>query len=187
MIIRCPEPHIVIGRSLRGGVPTTPRATLGVSHGFNRPKANDIEHLVSAAEPEVAEAIVERIMADGFHHNTDEQPEIPSFHVAIPESINHPWHADSAALAIDMLVEAGRGRLDQMSTDDVRLWMSLARMRDGGIDTEDKALAAMDVADRLQLSLRTPPFLVREFRDRLHMSVYGVKPNLALAHGGIAP
>lgn len=187
MIIRCPEPHIAIGRSLRGGVPASPRVRWDVSYGFNRAKADDIEHLVSADEPEVTEAIVERIMAAGHHHRTDEQPEIPSFHIAIRESINHPWHIDSAALAIDTLVEAGRGRLNQMSTEDVRSWMSLARMRDRGIDTEDKALAAMGVADRLQLSLRVPPFLVREFRDRLHMSVYGVKPNLELAHKRIAP
>lgn len=187
LMIRCPEPHIVIGRNFRGGVPSSPTARHGVPPGFNRAREFDIEHLVSADEAEVAEAILERIIADGYHHHTDEQTEIPFFHVAIPESINHPWHADSAALAIDMLVEAGRGRLDQMSTDDVRLWMLLAKMRDTGIDTEHKALEAMSVADRLQLSLRAPPFLVREFRDRLHMSVYGVRPNLELAHGGIAP
>jgi hypothetical protein len=187
LMIRCPEPHIVIGRSLRGGVPTSPRVRWGASYGFKLPKADDIEHLVSAGEPAVAEAILGRILVDGYHHDTQEQTATPSFHIAIPESIVHPWHADSAALAIEMLVVAGRGRLDQMSTDDIRLWMSLAKMRDRGIDTEEKALAAMDVADRLQLSLRVPPFLVREFRDRLHMSVYGVKPHLELAHGGIAP
>ncbi|MCV9964549.1 hypothetical protein OIU34_21910 [Pararhizobium sp. BT-229] len=187
LIIRCPEPHIVIGRNLRGGVPTAPRLTLGVSFGFNRKSANDIEHLVSLSEPDVAQAITDRILSDCFHHQGDASTDVPEVHIAIPDSIRHPWHTDSAAQAIDMMVEAGRDRLSQMATEDVHRWIALARMRDRGIDSEETALAAMRIADELQLQLRVPPFLVREFRDRLHMSVYGVRPNLQAASGGLRP
>lgn len=187
MMIRCPEPYIAVGRSLKGGVPTHPMMELGLPYGFNRTRTNEIEHLVSLAEPDVAEAITDRILADGFHHGGHDSTDVPGFVIAIPESIRHPWHHDSAALAIDMMVEAGRDRLDQMNTDDVHRWISLARMRDRGIDSEETALSAMGIADELQLQLRVPPFLVREFRDRLHMSVYGVRPNLRAAPGGPSP
>lgn len=186
-MIRCPEPYIAIGRSIQGGVPTRPRVELGNPYGFTRQKTNEIEHLVSLAEPDVAEAITDRILADGFHHDGDANTDVAGFLVAIPDSIRHPWHLDSAALAVNMMVEGGRDRLDQMTTDDVRRWISLARMRDRGIDSEETALSAMRIVDELQLQLRVPPFLVREFRDRLHMSVYGVRPNLQAATGGPRP
>jgi hypothetical protein len=186
-MLRCPEPYIAVGRSLRGGVPTRPMMEMGNPYGFNRQRTNEIEHLVSLSEPDVAAAITDRVLADGYHHQGDANTDVPGYIIAIPDSIRHPWHHDSAALAINMMVESSRDRLDQMTTDDVHRWISLARMRDRGIDSEETALSAMRIADELQLQLRVPPFLVREFRDRLHMSIYGVRPNLQAVQGGPRP
>jgi hypothetical protein len=189
VLIRCPEPHYVVGCMFLNGRAVAPLLEHVTPSGFVRRKAFPIEHLVSTDENELARAVLNRIVADGNnpdyldgHATRSEEIE-----VAITESIRHPWHVDSAALAIDRLVETGRERLDQMSTDDVRQWISLATMRDAGIDTEEKALTAMQMADRLQLSLRVSPVLVRQFRDRLHMSVYGVNPNRDMIFGGPTP
>ncbi|MBY3433908.1 hypothetical protein HFN89_07065 [Rhizobium laguerreae] len=190
VFIRCPEPHYVVGCAMRNGQAAGPPTLERVApSGFVRRKAFPIEHLVAADELEVACAIHARIVDDGgFTHCPDSHSIIMSdFDISIPESVRHPWHAVSAALAVDRLVDAGRERLDQMSTDDIRQWISLARMRNAGIDSEEKALAAMDVVDRLQLSLRVSPVLVRQFRDRLHMSVYGVNPNRHMTTGGPTP
>lgn len=189
VLIRCPEPHFVVGCIFSNGRAVGPLLEQVTPTGFVRRKQFPIEHLVAADEIDVACAVLSRIVddcnytgyLDGYTTRSQE------FDIAIRESVRHPWHADSAALAIDRLVEAGRERLDEMSTDDVRQWVLLAKMRDAGIDTEEKALTAMQVADRLQFSLRVSPALVRQFRDRLHMSVYGVNPNREMAVGGLTP
>jgi hypothetical protein len=189
VLIRCPEPHYVVGCVFSNGRAAAPLLERATPTGFVRRKGFAIEHLVAADEIDVACAVLARIVDEGnnpnylYGYTTREE----AFDIAIPESIRHPWHATSAALAIDRLVETGRERLDQMSTDDVRQWISLAKMRDAGIDTEEKALVAMHVADRLQLSLRVSPVLVRQFRDRLHMSVYGVNPNRKMTTGELTP
>jgi hypothetical protein len=189
VLIRCPEPHYTVGCIFSNGRAAGPLLEQVTPAGFIRRKQFPIEHLVAADEIDVAWAVLSRIVddcnytnyLDGYTTRSEE------FDIAIPESIRHPWHVDSAALAIDRLVEAGRERLDQMSTDDVRQWVLLAKMRDAGIDTEEKALTAMQVADRLQFSLRVSPVLVRQLRDRLHMSVYGVNPNREMTVGGLTP
>ncbi|MCS4088870.1 hypothetical protein [Rhizobium sp. BK176] len=188
VLIRCHEPHYVVGCMFSNGRAVGPLLEQVIPTGFVRRKAFPIEHLFAADELDVACAVLSRIADDGINPDyLDGYTTDVEFDIAIPDSIRHPWHATSAAIAIDRLVETGRERLDQMSTDDVRQWISLARMRDAGIDTEEKALAAMQVADRMQLSLRVSPTLVRQFRDRLHMSVYGVNPNRDMTVGGPTP
>jgi hypothetical protein len=187
MMIRCPEPHIAIIHDLRGGAPTRPIMSLGKPHGFNHTQISNIEHLVSLNEADVARAITERILDGGLHDAGEDMTSLPEVLVEISESIQHPWHLESAKLAINTMLESGRTRLDQMTTDDVRRWISLARMRNRGIDNDDEALSAMKIADELQFQFQIPPFVVREFRDRLHMSIYGTMPNLQSATGALKP
>jgi hypothetical protein len=183
VFIRCPEPHYVVGRNMRrNGEGSWPRINVAGTTGFVRQMDFTIEHLVSAAEPDVAIAIYNRILDDGTHHHCGDREVPPEIVVVIPESISHPWHVESAAIAIDFLVEAGRARLGQMSVEDVRDWISVARMRDAGIATEDASVAAIQIVDRLQLQLGTLAGVVREVRDRFNMSIYGVKPHMTVAN-----
>lgn len=177
--IRCNEPHIGVLQSWNGDRRARDQVGFSFTHritpnGFASRCLRGNSHLVSYSDIRVAEVLGrERLneRVDPTHINEWEYHP-PGVLAVTPESLTYPWHLDSAACAINGFVETGRKKLPRMSTEDVRLWLELARLRDNGIGDDSDALEGMCIAEMLQMPLGIQAAL-NEAQHRLDLTLRG--------------
>ena len=176
LVVRCEEPHYVVGSSLTGGTWSDPRVFMAAP-AFLRTRRHKVEHLVSLLEPDVATGLAMRMARprayDGYEGYEEEpDPHPPRVDVEMPETFNTPWRVRSADEAVDILVEDLRRRLPLMSPADRLDWVRLARMRDNGIADDGEAATALEIASRLELHATDRERLVGDFRHAWEMSFH---------------